>query len=252
VTENLISTGWSRAAFAGLAVSITVILVRFVWVFPATYGPRLIPSVRRSDPFPNWRLPFLVSFAGLRGVVSLAAALSIPLTVNDQPFPDRDLVLFTTFCVIAITLVGLGVALPAVVRWLDLARTGAKEATANKRAEQTVRLEGIDAVLHALDGGGKSEETSVVAQSLKRQHADRRAQVATSADAATADNPVADASLLELRLIDVERSTIARAYADNRITDEARRRIERELDLEEARVNHALASMGSSEDENLD
>jgi CPA1 family monovalent cation:H+ antiporter len=162
------------------------------------------------------------------------------------------LVLFTTFCVIAITLVGLGVALPAVVRWLGLGRTGAKEATANKHAEQTVRLEGIDAVLHALDGGGKSEETSVVVQSLKRQHADRRAQVATSADAATADNPVADASLLELRLIDVERSTIARAYADNRITDEARRRIERELDLEEARVNHALASMGSSEDENLD
>src|SRR5262249_32240585 len=81
--------GWNRALTAGVLVSLAVILVRFIWVFPATYLPRLIPTVRRADPFPNWRLPFLVSFSGARGVVTIAAALSIPLNIDGQPFPDR-------------------------------------------------------------------------------------------------------------------------------------------------------------------
>jgi CPA1 family monovalent cation:H+ antiporter len=64
----------------------------------------------------------------------------------------------------------------------------------------------------------------------------------STADESTADDPVADESAFQLKLIDVERASIARAYAENRLTDEARRRVERELDLEEARVRHALAS----------
>jgi CPA1 family monovalent cation:H+ antiporter len=242
VVSGISGEGWNRALAAGLLVSLAVILVRFIWVFPATYLPRwLIPAVRRADPFPNWRLPFLVSFSGPRGVVTLAAALSIPLTIDGKAFPDRDVLLFVAFCVITVTLIALGAALPIVVRLLGLTSAGKHEAAADKRDERRVRLEGIDAVLRALDTLPQGAQ-SVTQAAIRRLHSDRRAHLAVTADESNEDDPVAEASRLQLDLIEVERDSIARAYADNRLTDEARRRVERELDLDEARVRHALAS----------
>src|SRR5262249_43280030 len=105
-------------------VTAIVIAARFVWMFPAIYVPRWIsPSLRRRDPSPPWTWAFVLSFTGVRGVVSLAAALAIPFALaNGQPFPYRDLILFITYGVILITLVGLGLMLPAVIRWLGVAR----------------------------------------------------------------------------------------------------------------------------------
>ena len=115
-----------------IAVLITIVVIvvtRFVWMFPAIYLPRwLSPSLRRRDPCPPWQWAFLLGFVGVRGVVSLAAALAIPLTtVTGSPFPARDLILFVTFAVIVITLIGQGLALPPVVRWLGLGRDAAAE-----------------------------------------------------------------------------------------------------------------------------
>jgi CPA1 family monovalent cation:H+ antiporter len=95
-------------AAATLVTTVIVIVARFVWVFPATYLPRwLSPSLRRRDPSPPWQQPFVLAFTGVRGVVSLAAALAIPLTLaNGAPFSDRDRILFITFGVIILTLVG--------------------------------------------------------------------------------------------------------------------------------------------------
>jgi monovalent cation/hydrogen antiporter len=230
IVEALAGEELIRALWAGLIVSITVIVVRYVWVFPATYLPRLIPAIRRVDPFPNWRLPFMVAFTGLRGVVSLAAALSIPLTINGAPFPERDIVLAATFIVIAVTLLGLGSALPTLIRWLGLARTGQAEAEAARNEERGVRAEAIEAALAALDREPPPADPPVI-DHLRRYHAERKAQLAP--DAATADT-------LRIELIGAERAAVARAYAENRLTDEARRRIERELDLELARIREAL------------
>jgi monovalent cation/hydrogen antiporter len=242
VISGISGEGWNRALIAGALVSLTVILVRFVWVFPATYLPRwLIPAVGRSDPPPNWRLPFVVSFSGPRGVVTLAAALSIPLSAAGNAFPDRDVLLFVAFCVIAVTLIALGAALPLVVDLLGLTSAGKDEAVADKRDERRARLEGLDAVLQALDTTCQAAQP-VAADAVRRWHSDRRAHLAITADESNEDDPVAEASRLQLNLIEVERGSIARAFADDRLTDEARRRIERELDLEEARVRHALAS----------
>src|ERR1700732_1850652 len=108
---------YSLSALVGAAavVSAVVILARFVWVFPATYLPRwLVPAIARKDPSPPWQWPIVLGFTGVRGIVSLAAALAIPLTLDDgQLFPDRDLILFLTFAVILVTLVGQGLMLPA-------------------------------------------------------------------------------------------------------------------------------------------
>jgi monovalent cation/hydrogen antiporter len=242
VVSTISGEGWNRALLAGALVSLTVILVRFVWVFPATYLPRwLIPAVRRADPSPNWRFPFLVSFSGPRGVVTLAAALSIPFSLGGQAFPDRDILLFTAFSVIAVTLVVSAAALPIVATLLGLASAGQQEAVADKRDERRVRLEGIDAVLRTLDTLPQGSQP-FARETIRRWHSDRRAQLIITADETNKDDPVAEASRLQLDLIEVERASIARAYADNCLTDEARRRIERELDLDEARIRHALAS----------
>jgi len=254
VVQGLSGDGLTRALAAGALASVTVIVVRFIWMYPATYLPRLLfPALRRRDPPPNWRWPFLLSFVGLRGVVSLAAALSIPLTIGgERAFPERDLILFATFCVIAVTLIGLGTTLPFVVRRLGLSRAGADEAARNKRAERAARLEGIDAVLAAIDGCDERDAPAFALASLRRKHADRRTHLAITADDDTPDDPVATASAIELHLVEVERAAIARAYAENRLTDEARRRIERELDLEEARIRHALTSASAAEQGVLD
>jgi monovalent cation/hydrogen antiporter len=247
IVDDLPDGTLARLLAAGMLVSLTVVVVRFFWVFPATYLPRILfPSACRNDPCSDWRSVFLVGFTGLRGVVSLAAALSIPITIGGQAFPHRDLVLFATFCVIVVTLAGQGSALPWVIRWLGLDRVGRAEADDNKRAERAVRLEGIDAVLQELSRRASRGEATPVLESLRRRHADRRARVATTADETTPEDPVADASVLALDLVDAERAAIARAYNENRITDEARRRIERELDLEEARVRHLMASVAAN------
>src|SRR5947209_874810 len=119
------------------------ILARFVWIYPATYLPRwLIPPLARRDPSPPWQQVFILGFTGVRGVVSLAAALAIPLTIESgAPFPHRDGILFATFGVIVITLIGQGLTLPAVIRWLGVNRDGKAEHRREQEAELAARNE---------------------------------------------------------------------------------------------------------------
>ncbi|MDB5308442.1 MAG: nhaK [Gemmataceae bacterium] len=104
-------------------VSVVVILARLVWVFPGAYLPRWLDRkvLGIPSPYPSWRGVFVVGWTGMRGVVSLAAALALPLTTADgKPFPGRDLIQFVTFWVIFATLVGQGLTLPLVIRWLGV------------------------------------------------------------------------------------------------------------------------------------
>ena len=119
----------SQLALSVAVITAVVIVARFVWVFPATYLPRwLFPPVKKKDPSPPWQWPFALAFTGVRGIVSLAAALAIPFaTATGQPFPYRDLILFLTFSVILVTLVGQGLLLPWVIRELGLSHAGRKE-----------------------------------------------------------------------------------------------------------------------------
>ncbi len=236
--------GWERLLLAGALVCAVVIVVRFAWVFPATYFPRwLLPRLRVRDPAPPWQYQALIGFTGIRGVVSLAAALSIPLTIESGgPFPGRDLILFATFSVILVTLVGQGATLPGVISWLGLDGAGRAEAGEAKRREVAARIEGVDAVLARLDELAREGASAAAVAASRRRHLDRRAQFAGTADEQVPGNPVADDAVLELKLVEAERLALARLYAHDRIADEARRRVERELDLEDARVRHAAES----------
>jgi Na+/H+ antiporter len=120
-------------------VCAVVIATRFAWVFPATYVPRwMSPRLLVRDPSPPWQYPFLLSAAGVRGTVSLAAALALPVTLaSGAPFPHRDLILFIAFAVILVTLVGQGLALPGIVRRLGLGKVGLAER--RRRARRRAR-----------------------------------------------------------------------------------------------------------------
>src|ERR1700674_530029 len=167
IRELLIATAWT---------TLIAIAARFIWVFPATYIPRWIsPSLRKRDPAPPWQSPFFLAFTGVRGVDSLAVALAIPYTVlNGQSFPHRDLILFVTFGVIIITLVGQGVMLPSVVRWLGLSRLGKQEHKDEIKHELRARRSALKQVEKRLEKAIKDHELpDSVAEHLRTRNRSR-------------------------------------------------------------------------------
>jgi monovalent cation/hydrogen antiporter len=217
-----------------------IIVARFAWVYPATYLPRASRSLRQRDPSPPWQWVFILSFAGVRGAVSLAAALALPFVcATGEVFPDRDLILFVTFGVILVTLVGLGLGLPPVVRWLGVADAGRGEHAAEHEAEIAARRQALDAALRSLDAITEDRDLSEeVVKLLRARHDVRSNQLPTSFDPDAYEVSTTGAELTR-ELIAAERKFIHLLLRDGKITDEVRRRIERDLDLEEASIaNH--------------
>jgi CPA1 family monovalent cation:H+ antiporter len=222
--------------WATLLVAAIVIVARFVWVYPATYLPRLFSKrIRAREARPSWRAVFVVGFTGVRGAVSLATALALPYALPDgSGFPARDLILFVAFGVILITLIGLGSTLPAVVKALGISRDGQSEHVAEHENEIAARREALAAALQSLDAMTDDRELSdEVVKILRARHQVRSNQLPASLDD-DAYEVTANARALVRELIAAERKFIHTRLRDGKITDEARRRIERDLDLEEA------------------
>jgi Na+/H+ antiporter len=221
-------------------VAVIVIVARFAWVYPATYLPRLLSKqIRERDPAPSWQTTFIVAFTGVRGAVSLAAALALPLALpSGEGFPYRDMILFVAFGVIFITLVGLGSGLAAVVRWLGVTKAGQKEHVAEHEAEIAARREALDAALKSLDAITDDRELSdEVVKLLRARHEVRSNQLPDALDPDAHDVSTAGTALTR-ELIAAERKFIHALLRDGKITDETRRRIERDLDLEEAGLSN--------------
>lgn len=217
----------------------TVILARFVWVFPATYLPRwLVPAIRRDDPAPQWRATFVLAFTGVRGLVSLAIALAIPLmTETGQPFPYRDAILFLTFSVILVTLVGQGLTLSPLIRLLGLANTGLREMRHERTQERAARREAIEAALGRLARLEKGERQlpREFCDRLRARYSDRLRQL-EHRNASDSRKAIERYDEVEDLLIATERSTVNALYRQHKLSDESRRRIEHELDLREAQL----------------
>jgi Na+/H+ antiporter len=225
----------AELTMAAAVVCSVVIVTRFVWVFPSTYLPRwLVPSIRRYDPAPPWQQPALLGFTGIRGIVSLAAALAIPFTIADgSPFPYRDLILVLTFSVIFVTLVGEGLTLPAVTRVLGLANAGRRERQADWEQEFRVRKRAIEAAIERLDAVAASRKLpeDVVAP-IRAHHRNRLEDVEHRKDGNEHHKKLAElGDELERSLIEAERQLVNHLYRAGELKDEGRRHIERDLDL---------------------
>ena len=246
IADSLGEADWLRLGLAAVSVTGAIILVRFAWVFVGTYLPCwLWPSWRKQNPAPPWQETFAIGFTGIRGVVSLAAVLSIPLMSGPAPFPERGLLLLVTFVVILATLVGQGFSFPWVVQKLGLTAMGKREADIAKQREVQARVAGIDAALARLDrleSAGLAPDTVEI---LRRRHGDRRAYFVAACRDLESGEAVAHSMALQLEFLTAEREAIADLYAKGALEDEARRRIERELDLDESRIRHAAESGAS-------
>jgi len=223
-----LSTDLGRVALVTTAIALTVVISRIVWVFPASYLPRLIPAVRRVDPNPPWQAVFVVAWSGLRGVVSLAAALSLPVS-----FPERNLILFLVFAIILVTLVGQGLTLPLVITKLGVVSdTSASHDEVHARGLTT---EAALARLEELRGQWPGHIE------LIDQLRDRYAHRARHDELHHEDGDAAEQELLEhgeirREVIDAERQAAINLHDRGVITDEVLRRIERDLDLEDLRM----------------
>jgi NhaP-type Na+/H+ or K+/H+ antiporter len=233
IAESLGEADWGRLVLHGGVISVLVIVIRFVWVYPAAY----LPVWLFRSPRPSWQGTFAIAFTGIRGVVSLAAALSIPLTLPDgQPFPERNTVLFVTFCVILTTLLGQGSLLPLVFEKLGLVERGRREREVEERRELRARIDAAKAPLARLDGLGPEELPADLVQALRSRHEDRVRRLERHQES---DGGVREGGEMERQLIEAERVRIERLRQEGALSDEARRRIERELDFEEARILQA-------------
>jgi len=236
---------WSETIISALVVGAAVIVTRFIWIYPAAYLPRwLVPAIRRKDPSPPWQWPFILGYAGIRGVVSLAAALAIPLTTQSgDPFPDRNLIIFLTFFVILLTLVGQGLMLPAMIRWLGLANAGRRERHVERLEQSRAQRQAIEAAIERLDQL-RAELTlpDEVFAPLGARYRDQLNHVAPDGGGDAHHRRLVElGEETELSLIEAERGTINDLYRDGKLKDEGRRRIERALDLREANIANRRA-----------
>jgi len=230
-------------AMSAFLVTLVVIAARFIWVFPATYVPRWVsPGLRRRDPSPPWQTTFLIGFTGVRGIVSLAAALGIPfVTASGAPFPGRDMILFLTFLIILVTLVGQGLMLPLVIRWLGLANAGRQELRTEREEEQRARREAIQAAIERLERlKAERHFPEEAVRPLLSRYRDRLEYIEQRGDGNASHRKLTETEdEIEALLIAAEREQINELLRLGKLTDETRRKIERELDLRVADLSNA-------------
>ncbi|HEX4248289.1 MAG TPA: Na+/H+ antiporter [Pseudonocardia sp.] len=218
----------------GVALTLVTVLARVVWMFPATYLPRLLPSVRRRDAFPNWRTPAVISWAGMRGVVSLAAAFAI---LPDVPF--RETLIFLAFFITVGTLLLHGLTLPWLIRKLGV-HGGESQADALAEAQAqhaagraaVARLDEMSANVNG-QLSHSVQKLRYMAQMRSNTSWERLGRPAEEAG----ESPTAAYRRMRRAMVAAERETFVQYRDEGRIDDEVLRRVLRELDLEEAMLS---------------
>lgn len=221
-----------KLAGYGALVSVTVILVRIVCVPVFAYLPRwAFRSVREHDPYPPWQFPALLSWAGIRGAVSLVAALALPTN-----FPDRELIVFLTFIVIVTTLVLQGLTLPGLIRLLKISDDGSAE-----REDSKARIKAAEAALARLEElereGSVNADTAQRLRGLYGFRRDRfRARFDDEDDGAIEERSISYQRVIR-ELLDAERAALLALRNSGTINDAILQRVQRDLDLEAARLD---------------
>jgi Na+/H+ antiporter len=240
VVHRLADRSIVQLVWYAVAISLAVILIRMLWVFPAAYLPRLIfKTLRKRDPYPAWQHVTIIGWTGMRGVVSLAAALALPLTIeNEKAFPGRDLILFLTFVVILVTLVVQGLTLPPIIHWLGVEDDGAAE-----KEELEARLKANQAALNRLNEISDSQQLNRnMVNRLRVEYEDRIRQLEISERAPNHTQRglfSSEYDQLAHEALATERRMIIQLRNERVINDEVLRRIQRDIDLAEARLRRS-------------
>ena len=240
ILESIVDGSFGIVLGDAVLMSITAILVRVAWVFLATYLPRLLSTrLRTRDPYPGWRNVLIIAWTGLRGGISLAAALALPLTIADgRLFPERNLILVLTFGVILATLVGQGLSLIPLIRFLNVktdnslndellqaqfAAVKAAIARLNELAEED-RAEENDFVMHL-----RAHYEQKMNNLVKLREEEHPLPIGR-------DEQAMHHQRIREEVLQAERQAVILLRDQGHIDDEALRIMERELDLEEQRL----------------
>jgi len=212
-----------------------VILARIAWVFPSIYLPRwLVPRIRKADPAPGWAATFVLSWAGLRGVISLAAAAALPADV-----PQRSLLVFLTFTTVLGTLLVQGLTLPRLIRWLGV-RAGPQEQQADAAAQAAAQQAASEAGLRRLAELAAQDPAAAppeVVGRLRRLAEYRQAGALEQLTGEPEAAPSAAFRRLRREMTAAERAEFIRLRDERRIDDEVLDEVLRQLDLEEAMLS---------------
>jgi CPA1 family monovalent cation:H+ antiporter len=232
IVDALSGVASSRLAAYAALVCATVIVVRIVWVPIFTYLPRrLFRAIREHDPYPPWQWPVLISWAGIRGAVSLVAALALP-----TDFPHRELIVFLTFAVIVATLLLQGLTLPSLINVLGVSDDGSAE-----REDAKARIKAAEAALARLEElvaeGSVRPETAERLRGAFGFRRDRfRARFDETDDGAIEEQSVAYQTVMR-QLLAAEQAALLALRNDRLIDDNVMQRVQRDLDLEAARLD---------------
>lgn len=241
IIDGLDDSSLEKGIQYGLIISLITIAIRFIWVFPIAHIPRFLSKkIRETEPSPGWKGPLITSWAGMRGVVSLAAALSIPLTIDGAPFPHRNLILLVTFIVILVTLVIQGLSLPLIIKLIKIEEIDdlipEEEQTAN------IKLRLMRASLHHIDTNFKSEieENELVLNLRKRlaNSVDLTSERLESLECQTMEfQEVHTYKKVYLDLINVQRKELNKIRKEKVFELEVIQKQQMELDFDESKLS---------------
>jgi len=240
ITKGLGQYSIPTAILYSVVISLITIIIRIIWVFPGAYLPRLLSKgIRLREKRPTWQMVFVVGWSGMRGVVSLASALAVPLTLSTgEKFPHRNLILFITFVVILFTLVLQGLSLPFVIRLLKVKDEETENA---EEQELTVRLRLATAALDYMQSEHGDDLGDVDAFRRLKERYERMIEI-TNKKLLKEEDTAAVASFLPryrrmlIEIVSVRRKEVQKLRAENIYSEELLRNKEWELDLEEARL----------------
>ncbi len=241
IVDGLGAYSIGEAIYYGVLITLTAIVVRIIYVFPNAYIPRIFSKkIREREPFPPPSLVFIVGWAGMRGVVSLAAALSIPLMLTSgEAFPQRNLILFITFVAIFITLVFQGLTMPLLIRFFNVKEIDTKIPAAQQLTEIRLRMAKLS--LEYLDENYAEDVNEIPKLNRFHQqlhHTIGREEHILAEEISTKerDRNRKQFNKIFLELIEARRNELVSLRRENAFDDEVLREYEHTLDLEEARM----------------
>ena len=234
--------------FYSLVIIALIIIGRFIWVFGAVYFlPRfLFASIRKKDPYPPWQYPFIISWAGMRGGISLAAALAVPnLSLTVEGANSRDFIIFLVFCVIAATLLLQGLSLPWLLKKIGASKYGKREKYQEHLNELNARLQIIKEVLRWLDAYKKEiDQDKKLLKKVRLQrleyemhktHLQERIELHYSEIKHSVKAELQEERFLIVQTIEIEKQYLFKLYQEEKISLEIRNRL---LDRMDHRISH--------------
>ncbi len=220
---------WRHVIIAGVAVSVVIVAVRLAWVLFVFPVARYLPGRHLDFDHMPWQERIVVGWSGMRGAISLAIILSLPVSVHGTPLKGRDEVIFLVGVVVFVTLVGQATTLPALLR-----RFGMVEADRDRVEHMEARRSVIETALARIDelteDGTMDDRTSLT---FRRLYEDRLERVRAELDDEPDEERLADTSLVRREIVRAQRDKLRRLYGRGRISAGTRRAVERRLDLDD-------------------